>query len=167
MGRIVAWDELSPNQDYVDINYFIGPKFQRKRCRYKTQGPRRVSSFKEVMFKRESSKRKFKEEVKQAGNGPSQRHIQSSKIAKGLQNFQVLVNWDYFYGNFFERSTVPKKSKGGTFWSGPVLYVTRETFLVQFLGPTGTFWGLLNFVELLVELFWPVQVVLKNTDEKP
>ena len=63
-----------------------------------------------------------------------------------------------------------KKSKGGTVWSRPVLYVTRETFLVQFLGPTGTFWGLLNFVELLVELFWSVQVVLKNkknTDEKP
>ena len=56
--------------------------------------------------------------------------------------------------------TVPKKSKGGTFWSRPVLYVTRETFLVQFLWPTGTFWGLLNFVELLVELFWSVQVVL-------
>ena len=33
----------------------------------------------------------------QAGNGPSRRHIQGSKIAKGLQNFQVLVNWDYFY----------------------------------------------------------------------
>ena len=24
-----------------------------------------------------------------------------------------------------------------------------------------------NFVELLIELFWSVQVVLKNTDEKP
>ena len=24
-----------------------------------------------------------------------------------------------------------------------------------------------NFVELLVELFWSLQVVLKNTDEKP
>ena len=23
--------------------------------------------------------------------------MQGSKIAKGLQNFQVLVNWDYFY----------------------------------------------------------------------
>ena len=55
-----------------------------------------------------------------------------------------------FRGEFFfaKSRTVPKKSKGGTFWSGPVLYVTRETFLVQFLGPTGTFWGLLNFVEL-------------------
>ena len=41
---------------------------------------------------------------------------------------------------FFEKSrTVPKK---WTLWSRPVLYVTRETFLVQFLGPTGTFWHL-------------------------
>ena len=69
-----------------------------------------------------------------------------------------------FRGIFFEKSrTVPKKSKGGTFWSRPALSVTQETFLVQFLGPTGTFWGLLNFVELLVKLFWSVQVVLKNT----
>ena len=42
--------------------------------------------------------------------------------------------------------TVPKKSKGGTFWSRPVLYVTRETFLVQFLGPTGTLWRLLKIL---------------------
>ena len=70
---------------------------------------------------------------------------------------------DPFVGKFFLKSrTVPKKSKGGTFWSRPVLYVTRETFLVQFLGPTGTFRGLLNFVELLVELFWSVQVVSKK-----
>ena len=38
-----------------------------------------------------------------------------------------------------------KKLKGGTLWSRPVLYVTRETFLVQFLGPTGTIWRLLKF----------------------
>ena len=64
---------------------------------------------------------------------------------------------------FLKKSrTVPKKSKEGTVWSRPELYVTRETFLVQFLGPTGTFWGLLIFVELLVELFWSVQVVLKK-----
>ena len=68
-----------------------------------------------------------------------------------------------FRGLFFEKSRpVPKKSKGGTFWSRPKLYVTRETSLVQFLGTTGTFWGLLNFVELLVEIFWSVQVVLKK-----
>ena len=31
----------------------------------------------------------------------------------------------------------PKKLEGWTLWSRPVLYVTRETFLVQFPGPTG------------------------------
>ena len=39
--------------------------------------------------------------------------------------------------------TVPKK---WTLSSRPVLYVTRETFLVQFLGPTGTFWRLLKIL---------------------
>ena len=34
---------------------------------------------------------------KQAGTGPSRRHIQVSKIAKGLQNVKVLVNWGPFY----------------------------------------------------------------------
>ena len=33
-----------------------------------------------------------------------------------------------------------KKLKGGTLWSRPVLYVKRETFLVQLLEPTGTIW---------------------------
>ena len=33
-----------------------------------------------------------------------------------------------------------QKLKGGTIWSHPKLYVTLETFLVQFLGPTGTIW---------------------------
>ena len=46
--------------------------------------------------------------------------------------------------SFFEKSrTVPKK---WTLLSRPVLYVTRETFLVQFLGPTGTFWRLLKIL---------------------
>ena len=31
-------------------------------------------------------------------------------------------------------------------WSPPVLYVTPETFLVQFLGPTGTIWRLLKIL---------------------
>ena len=39
-----------------------------------------------------------------------------------------------------------KKLKGGTLWSRPVLYVMRETFLVQFLGPTGTIWSLLKIL---------------------
>ena len=45
-----------------------------------------------------------KGEVKQAGNGPSRRHIQGSKIAKRLQNFQVLVSWDYFYEIFLKKA---------------------------------------------------------------
>ena len=78
-------------------------------------------------------------------NGPSRRHIQGSKIAKKTSNFQVLVNWEHFYEKKFSKK-VPqcrKKLKGRTLWSRPVLYVTRETFLVQFLGPPGTFWRLL------------------------
>ena len=35
-----------------------------------------------------------------------------------------------------------KITERGTLWSRPVLYVTREAFLVQFLGPTGTIWRL-------------------------
>ena len=125
---------------------------------------------------------------KQAGNGPSRRHIQGSKIAKRLQNFKVLVNWEPSYEFFFEKVSqcpkklkgrtlwdfstsillqnskkiegepfgkinfskkslaVPKKMKGGTLWSRSVLYVTLETLLVQFLGPTGTFWRLLKIL---------------------
>ena len=45
---------------------------------------------------------------------------------------------------FLKKSrTVPKK---WTLWSRPVLYVMRETFLVQFLGPIGTFWRLLKIL---------------------
>ena len=39
----------------------------------------------------------FAQVEKQAGTGPSRRHIQGSKIAKGLQNVKVLVNWGPFY----------------------------------------------------------------------
>ena len=46
---------------------------------------------------------------------------------------------------FFEKSpTISKKSEGGTLCSRLLLYVvTRETFLVQLLGPPGIFWRLL------------------------
>ena len=36
-----------------------------------------------------------------------------------------------------KKSHNAEKTKRGTFWSRPALYVTRETFLVQFPGPTG------------------------------
>ena len=42
---------------------------------------------------------------------------------------------------------MPEKTERGTLvWPRQVLYVTLETFLVQFLGPTGTIWGLLNIL---------------------
>ena len=43
------------------------------------------------------------------------------------------------FGDFFaEKSLAMSKNiERGTLWSRPVLYVTRETFLVKFLGPTG------------------------------
>ena len=39
---------------------------------------------------------------KQAGTGPSRRHIKGSKIAKGIQSAEVLVNWVPL-GFFFEK----------------------------------------------------------------
>ena len=50
------------------------------------------------------------------------------------------------FGKHFPKkvSQCRKKLKGGTLQSRPVLYVTRETFLVQFLEPTGTIWRLLK-----------------------
>ena len=77
------------------------------------------------------------------------------KTERGLWDFStsiLLQNSKKFEGGPFggkkiEKShTVPKKFKGGTLWSRPVLYVTRETFLVQFLGPTGTIWRLLKIL---------------------
>ena len=46
--------------------------------------------------------------------------------------------------NFFRKKSlaVPKKIERGIIWSRSVLYDTRETFLVQFLGPAGTIWRL-------------------------
>ena len=58
---------------------------------------------------------------------------------------------------------MPKQLKGGTLWSRPVLYITRETFLAQFPGPTG---AIQNFVELSVELFWSLQVYRKTFFKK-
>ena len=45
-----------------------------------------------------------------------------------------------------EKSRNTEKTERGSLWSRPVLYVTRETFLVQFLGPTGTIWRLLKIL---------------------
>ena len=66
-------------------------------------------------------------------------------------------------GKFFrKKSRNGEKTDRGTLWSRPVLYDTRETFLVQLPEPTGV---IKNFVELLVELFWSLQVYRKKTDK--
>ena len=64
--------------------------------------------------------------LKQAGTGPSRRHIQGSKIAKGHQRFKVFSS-TALKNFFFEKSlTTPKKLKGGPF--GIFLYpVCRKT----------------------------------------
>ena len=50
---------------------------------------------------------------KQAGTGPSRRHIQGSKIAKRLPSvkysFTVLENRNFLKKNFFEKITYSKK----------------------------------------------------------
>ena len=139
---------------------------------------------------------------KQAGNRPSRRHIQGSKIAKGLQNFQVLVNWDYFYEKKIEKKSHnakklkwrtlwdfstsillqnSKKLKGGIPWGK--CFFLKKVAQCRKNGPFGLvrycmlrgkpFWFIScanryilasseSFVELLVKLFWSVQVVLKK-----
>ena len=52
---------------------------------------------------------------KQVGNGISRRHIQGSKIAKGLQNVKLLVNLEPSMKKKLKKSlTMPKKLKGKT-----------------------------------------------------
>ena len=41
----------------------------------------------------------------QAETGPSRRHIYGSKLAKGLQNAKVLVNWGPFMRKKFEKKS--------------------------------------------------------------
>ena len=60
-----------------------------------------------------------------------------------------------------------KKTENGPFtlaWEYMLPGKRKKTFLVQFPGLTGV---ILNFVKLLVSLFWSLQVYQKNTDKKP
>ena len=81
------------------------------------------------------------EKVKQAGNGPSRRHIQGSKIAKGLQNFQVLVNWDYFYEKKFWKkiSQCQKKLKGRPLWDFSTSILLQNSRKTEREDPLGFF----------------------------
>ena len=53
------------------------------------------------------------EKLKQAGTGPSRRHIQGSKIAKRLPSvkytFTILENRNFLNKKFFEKITYSKK----------------------------------------------------------
>ena len=62
------------------------------------------------------------------------------------RKFRKKIEGGPFGENVFpkKKSRNAKKTERGILWSRPVLYVTRETFLVQFLGPTGTIWRLLK-----------------------
>ena len=68
-----------------------------------------------------------------------------------------------------KKVTMPKKLKGGTLWSRPVWCYARKQekpFWFSSLGQLVQF-GAIIFCRTFGELFWSVQVVLKNTDEKP
>ena len=82
------------------------------------------------------------------------------KNSRRTSNFQVLVNWEHFYEKKIEKSpTMPKKTEreGPLVSSGIVCYAGNLFGSV----PWATRYILassVNFVELLVELFWSVQV---------
>ena len=60
------------------------------------------------------------------------------------QNFKKM-KWGTFKKKFPEKkSRNAEKTQRGNLWPRPVLYVTRETLLVQFLGLTGRIWPLVK-----------------------
>ena len=82
------------------------------------------------------------------------------------------IEGGHFGGKFFSGKKVSqcRKKTERTLWSRPVWYVTREKqeklFWFSSLGQMVHF-GAIIFCRTFVELFWSVEVVLKNTDEKP
>ena len=78
---------------------------------------------------------------KQAGTGPSRRHIQGSKIAKRLPSvkysFTVVENQKFFEKFFFEKlhtkkmDRVTKKLKGGTLWDFPTSILSQNIKKMQ------------------------------------
>ena len=68
----------------------------------------------------------------------------------------------------YEKSrTVPKKSKGVPFGLVRHCMLRGKPFRFSSLGQRIHFGVFCKFCRTFVELFWSVQVVLKNTDEKP
>ena len=72
----------------------------------------------------------FHVEYQQTGTDSSRRHIQGSKIAKGLQvsiySTRKSKNKKNGLTGAPKKVSVPKKIERGTLWSRPVWYVTRE-----------------------------------------
>ena len=108
--------------------------------------------------------------MKQAGNGPSRRHIQGSKIAKGLQ-----ISTYWWIGNPFTKFFFRKKSHNAekTEREDPLVSSGIVCYAGNLFGsvPWATRYILASsaiFVEHLVELFWSVQVYfcLKKTPTK-
>ena len=64
-----------------------------------------------------------------------------------VAKFRKKIEGELFGGKIPNKSlAMPKITERGTLWSQPVLYVTRETFLVHFLRPTDTIWGHLEIL---------------------
>ena len=90
------------------------------------------------------------------------------KNSKRISNFQVLVNWEHFYEIFFSEKVPQCRKK--TEREDPLVSSGIVCYAGNLFGsvPWATRYILaysVNFVELLVELFWSVQVYfgLKKT----
>ena len=92
------------------------------------------------MFKNFPSKHKrsmiiFTIQKQQAGTGPSRRHIQCSKIAKGHQSFKVFSSTALKFC-FKKVSQRQKKLKGGTLWDFSIPCLSQNPKKRR-----GTLWG--------------------------
>ena len=61
-----------------------------------------------------------------------------------------------------KKSAVPKKMKGGSFWSRPVWYVMRKNRKNLFGSDQIVQFGAIIFCRIFVELFWSVRVDRKK-----
>ena len=75
--------------------------------------------------------------------GGTLRDFSTSILSQNSKKIEGGTLWGIF---FPKKIGVPKKIERGIVWSRSVLYDTRETFLVQFLGPAGTIWRRLKIL---------------------
>ena len=114
--------------------------------------------------KRNHKKRKTASSQQSISRLISKAQIQGSKIAKGLQNFKVLVNWDPFCETFFEKKShnAEKTEREVPFVSSGIVCYAGNLFGSIPWANSYILASSENFVELLVEIFWSVQVVLEK-----